>query len=104
MDHYKVAIVGAGASGLYTAYSLIKRGLTSDIIILEAEDRIGGRIHSIPYKDQWLEMGAEWIHGKRENPLWRFVQENGVICCVYLTLHVVKASCLFSDPHRRRQN
>lgn len=79
MDHYKVAIVGAGASGLYAAYSLVKRGLTSrDIIILEAEDRIGGRIHSIPFKDQWLEMGAEWIHGKGENPLWKFVEENKV--------------------------
>ena len=80
MDHYKVAIVGAGASGLFVAYSLIKRGLTSgrDVIILEAEDRIGGRIHSIPFKDQWLEMGAEWIHGKGENPLWKFVEENKV--------------------------
>ena len=78
MDHYKVAIVGAGASGLYTAYNLIQRGLTKDIIILEAEDRIGGRIHSVPFEDNWLEMGAEWIHGKGENPLWKFVQENKV--------------------------
>ena len=55
MDHYKVAIVGAGASGLYTAYCLVKRGLAAqNIVILEAEDRTGGRIHSVPFKDNWL--------------------------------------------------
>ena len=89
-DHYKVAIVGAGASGLYTAYNLIKRGLTKDIVILEAEDRIGGRIHSIPFGDNWLEMGAEWIHGKGENPLWKFVQENKV-----LLAHNIHATSIF---------
>ena len=42
MEKCKVLIVGSGASGLYAAYCLVNQKLTSDIIILEAEDRIGG--------------------------------------------------------------
>ena len=54
------------------------RGLTENIIILEAEDRVGGRIHTIPYNGHWLELGATWIHGRGENLLWKFVEEKQV--------------------------
>ena len=50
-----------------------------DVVILEALDRIGGRIHTIPVNGDWAELGAQWIHGRGENPLWKFVQENKVI-------------------------
>jgi monoamine oxidase len=44
----KCAIVGAGASGLRCANVLIREYgyAASDILILEARDRIGGRIHT----------------------------------------------------------
>ena len=74
----KVVIIGAGASGLYACYCLVTRGLTENIIILEAEDRVGGRIHTIPYNGHWLELGATWIHGRGENLLWKFVEEKQV--------------------------
>jgi monoamine oxidase len=58
-----VVIVGAGAAGLAAAHSLQQHGL--DAIVLEARERIGGRIFthrdratSIP-----IELGAEFIHG-----------------------------------------
>ena len=41
----KYIIVGAGLSGLTSAYMLHKLGET-DFIVLESRDRIGGRIHT----------------------------------------------------------
>ena len=75
----KVIIIGAGASGIYEAYCLVTRGLTKNIIIIEAENRIGGRINSIPFNRHWLELGAQWIHGTGDNPLWKFITENKVL-------------------------
>ena len=75
---HKIVIIGAGASGLYASYCLVTKELTNDIIILEAENRIGGRIHTIPFNDHWLELGATWIHGREENLLWKFVEQNQV--------------------------
>ena len=78
MENCKVLIIGSGASGLYAAYCLVNQKLTSDIIILEAEDRIGGRIYTVPFNDHCIDLGAQWIHGGGDNPLWKFVKENNV--------------------------
>lgn len=44
----KVVIIGAGASGLAAASRLVKLGLPADeLTILEAQNRIGGRIHTL---------------------------------------------------------
>lgn len=48
MGNKKIIIVGAGASGLAAASRLVKLGIDcDDITILEAQSRIGGRIHTI---------------------------------------------------------
>ena len=39
----KIVIIGAGISGIAAAQSLHKAGAT-DVVILEAKDRVGGRI------------------------------------------------------------
>ncbi len=78
VQKYTVVILGAGASGLYAAYNLAKRGFTN-IIVVEAQDRVGGRIHTIDHGEDVLELGAQWIHGRGDNPLWKFVVENKVI-------------------------
>ena len=77
MEYHKVVIVGAGVAGLHAAFKLGQLGIR-DVVILEALDRIGGRIHTIPVNGDWVELGAQWIHGRGENPLWKFVQENQV--------------------------
>ena len=63
-NFYDVLIVGAGAAGLAAAYELSLAG--KKILVLEARDRIGGRIHSITDQKfaQVVETGAEFIHGK----------------------------------------
>ena len=59
---YKVAILGAGISGLSAAYHLIENGI-KDIVVLEARDRVGGRINTIKHNGRPLELGAQWILG-----------------------------------------
>lgn len=45
MQETKVLIIGAGAAGIAASCRLLENGFT-DFLILEAEDRIGGRIWS----------------------------------------------------------
>jgi monoamine oxidase len=60
MNHTKIIIVGAGLSGLMTAYLLQKKGL--DILLLEANIRIGGRIETVTgTSGATVEMGATWF-------------------------------------------
>ena len=66
-------------SGLHSAYKLTEAGV-NNVVVLEANDRIGGRINSIPINGDWIEFGAQWIHGRGENPLWKFVVEKQVFC------------------------
>lgn len=56
-------IVGAGAAGLMAAYTLSKAG--KKVIILEARNRTGGRIHTFKNESFFshAELGAEFIHG-----------------------------------------
>lgn len=59
-----VAIIGAGAAGLHTAYLLNKKKIKIDIF--EASNRYGGRIkHNIGFSDFPIELGAEEVHGQR---------------------------------------
>ena len=44
----KVIIIGSGVSALSAGYSLRQRGVT-DIAILEARNRVGGRTYTVPY-------------------------------------------------------
>lgn len=64
----QVVIVGAGIAGLGAAVTLRAAGL--DVIIVEARDRIGGRIHtSTMWPHRPMDLGASWIHGTTGNPL-----------------------------------
>ncbi|KAG2490106.1 hypothetical protein HYH03_011412 [Edaphochlamys debaryana] len=60
---HSVAIVGAGISGLYAAHLL--KGRFPDLVVLEAQDRIGGRIKQVHGLAPWpVEAGPEFIHGR----------------------------------------
>ncbi|AWM35511.1 flavin monoamine oxidase family protein [Hymenobacter nivis] len=64
-----VLIIGAGAAGLLAARELARAGRR--VCIVEAQDRIGGRVHTLgpPGFTQPIEAGAEFMHG--EVPLTR---------------------------------
>jgi monoamine oxidase len=61
-----VVVVGAGAAGLAAARSLGRRKLR--VLLLDARDRIGGRVLSQPIARIAMpaELGAEFIHGPAE--------------------------------------
>lgn len=51
-------VVGAGIAGLIAARNLQRHGLTTTV--LEARNRVGGRIESIKVADGWIDLGATW--------------------------------------------
>jgi phytoene dehydrogenase-like protein len=59
-----VIIIGAGAAGLAAADRLHESGI--DVLLLEARDRLGGRIFTTrdASTDLPVELGAEFIHGR----------------------------------------
>ncbi|KAJ8716683.1 hypothetical protein PYW07_003310 [Mythimna separata] len=73
-----ILIIGAGMAGLSAANYLLKNGM-QDFVILEARKRIGGRIISIPMKNQNVELGANWIHGVLGNPIFEIAMANGLV-------------------------
>lgn len=56
-------VVGAGVAGLAAARRMVGAGLR--VVVLEARERAGGRIHSIPdpFGATPIEAGAEFVHG-----------------------------------------
>src|SRR4030095_14239570 len=64
MSSSNVLIIGAGAAGLAAAKELSRKGIA--VTILEARNRIGGRIQTARQKNSTIpiELGAEFIHGK----------------------------------------
>jgi monoamine oxidase len=70
-----VAIIGAGAAGLYAGYLLEEN--KTNYTIFEASDQIGGRVRSLKgLVDFEVELGAEEIHGK--NSEWyKWVKDSG---------------------------
>lgn len=95
-----IIIIGAGAAGLAAASRLIEKGVDqAQIQILEAENRIGGRILTVPYGNflildcfssnnlfynvfkgsSLIEMGAQWVHGKEGNVVYPLAAAAGEI-------------------------
>jgi monoamine oxidase len=73
-----VVIVGAGAAGLAAAHALHEAGV--DVEVLEARDRIGGRVFTItdPHTTRPIELGAEFIHGQAPE-LQRLLHEASLV-------------------------
>src|SRR5215216_1186799 len=61
---FDIIIIGAGAAGLMAAWELVQAGRS--VALLEARDRIGGRIYTVDDErfELPVELGAEFIHGE----------------------------------------
>lgn len=62
-----VLVIGAGVAGLTAARDLMKAGHA--VTVLEARDRIGGRLCTNNSLGVPLDEGASWIHGVKNNPI-----------------------------------
>ena len=70
------AVVGAGFAGLTAARKLEAAGAT--VVVLEARDRVGGRVESTQITDGvWVDLGGQWI-GPTQNRMYSLAQEFGV--------------------------
>nr|CAB3496808.1 unnamed protein product [Digitaria exilis] len=71
----RVIIVGAGMSGISAGKRLWESGVR-DLLILEATERVGGRMHKHNFGGLNVEIGANWVEGiggDKVNPIWPMV-------------------------------
>jgi len=73
----RVVVVGAGFAGLGAATTLESKGFS--VTVLEARNRVGGR----SFTDQTTfskptDMGAMWIHGIKNNPVYELAQKYSI--------------------------
>ncbi|MCW1958707.1 MAG: FAD-dependent oxidoreductase, partial [Mycobacterium sp.] len=77
-----VIVIGAGIAGLAAARTLTEAGLSC--MVLEARDRIGGRIWT---SNEWpglrVDLGASWIHGTEGNPIYDEANRFGIDTTVF---------------------
>ncbi|MEP6963995.1 MAG: FAD-dependent oxidoreductase [Polaromonas sp.] len=102
MQIARIAIVGAGLSGLYAAFLLEQQGI-KDYVLLEARDSLGGRIASAPAAGQLtsdpsesghpaagtatevididrVDLGPTWFWPGYQHQLGRLVNDLGLEC------------------------
>ncbi|XP_006894281.1 PREDICTED: spermine oxidase isoform X4 [Elephantulus edwardii] len=74
----RVVVIGAGLAGLAATKALLEQGFT-DVTVLEASSRIGGRVQSVKLGRATFELGATWIHGSHGNPIYHLAEANGLL-------------------------
>ena len=79
---YDVIVIGAGVAGLEAAHELDSKGM--DVVLLEARDRVGGRLNTYHFSDVGLDLGGTWIHGYNasgtddQNPIYKIAIANHI--------------------------
>ncbi|XP_011688274.1 PREDICTED: uncharacterized protein LOC105450226 [Wasmannia auropunctata] len=74
----KIVIVGAGPAGIAAASRLSQRGV-NDFVILEANDRIGGRIYTKDFGENVVDLGAQWVHGQSGNVVFDLASKHNLL-------------------------
>src|SRR5262245_11948175 len=90
-DGRSVIVIGAGAAGLAAARELCARGFSATV--LEARDRIGGRVWTHRGFGVAIDLGAMWIAGVDGNPIEQLAREHRVVTrpTDYENVHVYDA-------------
>jgi monoamine oxidase len=70
-----VAVVGAGMAGLSAATELRRRD--ASFVVLEARDRVGGRLESVELAPgRWIDVGGQWV-GPTQDRLYALARTHG---------------------------
>lgn len=73
-NKFDVVIIGAGAAGIAAA-RFFQFHSHKRYVVLEARDRIGGRVYSEKIGDTEQDFGASWIHNYGDsNPFKKLVE------------------------------
>ncbi len=67
MSHFESIVIGAGVAGLTAARLLANAGRR--VVVLEARDRLGGRVWTDRTDGDVTDLGASWIHGITDSPV-----------------------------------
>jgi len=70
-----VAVVGGGYAGLTAAQALHDAGV--DVVVLEARDRVGGRVFTEPIPGAWIDHGGQWA-GPTQRRILALAARHGV--------------------------
>lgn len=72
-------IIGAGMAGLTAANRLVQAASNEcfDLVVVEASNRIGGRIFTSEFGGDRVELGATWIHGIGGSPVYKIAERIG---------------------------
>src|SRR5690349_5205132 len=75
-DGLRVIVVGAGMAGISAARALGDAGI--EAVVLEARDRIGGRLHTVELGGSRVDLGGSWVHTPIGNPMTDVAKRHGV--------------------------
>jgi len=78
-----IIIIGAGISGLYTGYIL--KQLNKDFVIIEKDDRYGGRVYMENFLDKQVPLGAGIGRFEKDKLLYNLCKELNVPVNEYIT-------------------
>lgn len=73
-----IAIIGAGISGLITAYQLIENGYS--VCIFEKENRVGGKLYTVNVDEDFIELGGVICPKIRYSRLHKLLKKFSISC------------------------
>ncbi|KIW13881.1 hypothetical protein PV08_06662 [Exophiala spinifera] len=92
----RIAIIGAGVAGLRASDVLARGGCK--VTLYEARSRVGGRVHQLSCGGHTVDMGPNWIHGTKGNPIMALADATHSV----VTAPDEAGGALYdSDGHRR---
>jgi len=71
----QVVVVGAGLAGLVAARTLVREG--TDVVVLEARDRVGGRTLNDEIAGVTVEVGGQWV-GPGQDRMYELIADLGL--------------------------
>jgi monoamine oxidase len=106
VERKRVVVIGAGAAGIGAACQLQAAGF--DVTVLEAQDRIGGRVHTSTKFSAPVDLGASLMTGAIGNPVTVLAKQTDApmhfVDGEAFTLYGPDGKALESDMDRRMQD